>query len=279
VIDIVDTTPPKITAPHTILVNATSSTSNTVPIGNATATDNTKVISITNDAPVVFPFGNTTVTWIAKDQAGNMATATQLVEVVDHTPPQLTIPSNIVINATAFDTPVSIGQAAASGIIDPSPKITNNATGTFNIGKTMIKWTAVDKFGNTKSLYQTVNILACGKPESLYNIIVGTNGNDTLTGSPVSNLILGLDGNDIIHAGPEGDCIIAGNGNSVIFGGSGNDMIIAGNGNNVIRGGTGNELIYVGTGSNIIQGGIGHNTCYLGNPGADTIVNCQAQKQ
>ncbi|HKU32535.1 MAG TPA: HYR domain-containing protein, partial [Candidatus Nitrosotalea sp.] len=262
VIDVVDTTAPKITAPHTVIVNATSSTSNTVPIGNATATDNTKVISITSDAPAVFPFGNTTVTWVAKDQAGNMATATQLVEVVDHTPPQLTIPSDIVLNATAFETPVSIGQATATGIIDTSPKITNNATGTFSIGKTTIEWTATDKFGNTKTLDQTVNVLACGKPESLYNVITGTNNNDTLTGSPVSNLILGLGGDDIIHAGPAGDCIIAGNGNNVIFGGSGNDMIIAGNGDNIIRGSTGNELIYVGTGSNIIQGGTGHNTCY-----------------
>ncbi|NHI03942.1 hypothetical protein DYY67_1012 [Candidatus Nitrosotalea sp. TS] len=278
-VNVVDTTAPKIIPPHTVIVNATSPTSNQVSIGNATATDNTKVVSITNDAPAVFPFGNTTVTWTAKDVAGNTATSTQLVEVVDHSPPQLTIPSDIVINATSFVTPVSTGQSTATGIIDTSPKITNNSTGLFHIGKTIVQWTAVDKFGNTKSLDQTINVLACGKPESLYNVITGTNNSDTLTGSPVSNLILGLDGNDTIHAGPAGDCIIAGNGDNIIFGGSGNDMIIAGNGNNIIKGSTGNELIYVGTGSNIIQGGTGHNTCYLGNPSADTVVNCQAQKQ
>ena len=270
--------PPKITPPHTVIVNATSITSTPVNIGNATATDDTKVVSITNDAPAVFPFGNTTVTWTAKDISGNTATATQLVEVVDHSPPQLMIPSDIVINATSFATPVSTGPATATGIIDTSPKITNNSTGLFHIGRTMIQWTAVDKFGNTKSLDQTVNVLACGKPESFYNVIMGTNGSDTLTGSPVPNLILGLGGNDIIHAGPSGDCIIAGDGNNIIFGGSGNDVIIAGNGNNIIKGSTGNGLIYVGTGSNIIQGGTGHNTCYLGNPSADIVVNCQAQK-
>ncbi len=277
-VNVVDTVPPKLTPPHTVIVNATSVTSTPVNIGNATATDDTKVVSITNDAPAVFPFGNTTVTWTAKDVSGNTATATQLVEVVDHSPPQLTIPSNIVINATSFATPVSIGPATATGIIDTSPKITNNSTGLFHIGKTIIQWTAVDKFGNTKSLDQTVNVLACGKPESFYNVIMGTNNSDTLTGSPVPNLILGLDGNDTIHAGPAGDCIIAGDGNNIIFGGSGNDMIIAGNGDNIIKGSTGNELIYVGTGSNIIQGGTGHNTCYLGNPGVDIVVNCQAQK-
>ncbi|MGI0086490.1 MAG: calcium-binding protein, partial [Nitrosotalea sp.] len=278
-VNVVDTTAPKIIPLHAVIVNATSQTSNQVNIGNATATDNTEIVSITNDAPAVFPFGNTTVTWTAKDVAGNIATSTQLVEVVDHSPPQLTIPSDIAINATSFATPVSTGQATATGIIDTSPKITNNSTGLFHIGKTIVQWTAVDKFGNTKSLDQTVNVLACGKPESLYNVIMGTNDSDILTGSPVSNLILGLDGNDTIRAGPAGDCIIAGNGNNIIFGGSGNDMIIAGNGSNIIKGSTGNELIYVGTGSNIIQGGTGHNVCYLGNPTADTVVNCQAQKQ
>jgi len=279
VVDIVDNTPPKIIPPPAILVNATSPTSNTVTIGNASATDNTKVVSLTNNAPAVFPFGNTTVTWTAKDVAGNTATATQVVEVVDHTPPKLTIPADIVVNATAFAMPIPTGQATATGIIDTSPRITNNSTGIFHIGKTVIQWTAADKFGNTKTLDQTVNILACGKPESYYNVLMGTNGTDTLTGSSVPNLILGLEGNDVIRAGPAGDCIIAGNGNNVIVGGGGNDMIIAGNGSNVIKGGTGNELIYVGSGSNVIEGGSGHNMCYLGNPSEDTVVNCQSQKQ
>src|SRR5579883_573146 len=279
VVDIVDNTPPKIIPPPAILVNATSPTSNTVTIGNASATDNTKVDSITNNATAVFPFGNTTVTWTAKDVAGNTATATQVVEVVDHTPPKLTIPADIVVNATAFAMPIPTGQATATGIIDTSPRITNNSTGIFHIGKTVIQWTAADKFGNTKTLDQTVNILACGKPESYYNVLMGTNGTDTLTGSSVPNLILGLEGNDVIRAGPAGDCIIAGNGNNVIVGGGGNDMIIAGNGSNVIKGGTGNELIYVGSGSNVIEGGSGHNMCYLGNPSEDTVVNCQSQKQ
>ncbi|MDE1862351.1 MAG: HYR domain-containing protein, partial [Thaumarchaeota archaeon] len=279
VVDVVDTAPPKISAPPTVVVNATSPTSNTVALGHASATDNTKVVSITNNAPTVFPFGNTTVIWTARDIAGNTANATQLVEVVDHTPPQLAIPSNVVVNATSFETPVQIGQATAAGIIDTSPKVSNNSTGTFHIGKTVIQWTAVDKFGNVKTLDQTVDVLACGRPESFYNLIMGTNGTDSLVGSTVPNLFLGLDGNDIIQAGPAGDCIIAGNGNNVIIGGAGNDMIIAGNGDNIIKGGTGNNLIYVGTGSNMINGGSGQSTCYLGNPSSDTVVNCQAHKQ
>jgi len=278
IVDVVDTTAPKITPPKNIVVNATSPTSNRVDIGNATTSDDVKVVSVSNDAPAVFPFGNTTVTWAVKDGAGNTASVTQLIQVVDRTPPKLVMPSDIVVNATAFETPITIGQATASGIMDQSPKITNNATSLFHFGKTIIKWTAVDRFGNTNTLAQTITVLACGKSYSDYNLVMGTSGNDILTGSIVSNLIIGLEGDDIIRSGPAGDCIIAGNGDNIIFGGAGNDIIIASNGNNIIKGGTGNAQIYVGNGTNIIEGGSDRDTCYLGEPSKDTVVNCQSKR-
>ncbi|MDE1725149.1 MAG: HYR domain-containing protein [Thaumarchaeota archaeon] len=276
-VDVVDTTAPKIVAPHNVIVNATSSTGTSVNIGNATASDGVQLVSITNNVPSLFQFGNTTVTWTAKDEAGNTATANQIVQVVDRSPPKLVIPQNIVTDATAFDTPLVIGTANGTGIIDTSPKITNNSTGLFHIGKTTVQWTATDKFGNSHTLDQTVTILACGKPSSEYNLVMGTNSSDTLTGSIVPNLIIGLGGNDIIHEGPSGDCVIAGDGNNIIYAGNGTNTIYAGNGDNMIKGGSGNMQVTVGTGSNIIQGGSGQNTCTLGSPSKDTVVNCQSK--
>ncbi|HET6457926.1 MAG TPA: HYR domain-containing protein, partial [Nitrosopumilaceae archaeon] len=277
-VDVVDITAPIIVAPKNIIVNATSPTSNNVEIGNATAKDAVGVASITNDAPQVFPFGQTIVTWKATDTSGNAATAIQKITIVDRSPPQLNIPADIVVNATAFEMPIQIGQATASGIIDTSPKITNNATASFSLGKTIIEWNAIDKFGNSKSLVQSVTVLACGKPESSYNLVMGTENDDILVGKgSTPNLIIGLDGNDIIRAGTSGDCIIAGNGDNVIFGGNGDDTIIAGNGNNIIKGDSGNDKITIGTGSNIVDGGDGHNTCTAGNASHDTIVNCEVR--
>jgi len=276
-IDVVDTTAPKIIAPHEIITNATSSSGTPINIGNATASDNVQVVSLSNNAPSVFQFGNTTVTWTAKDEVGNKVNATQIIQVVDRSAPQLTIPQNIVTDATAFETPLVVGQANGTGIIDTTPKITSNSTGMFHIGKTVIQWIATDKFGNEKKLDQTVTLLACGKPSSDYNLVMGTNGTEVLTGSMVPNLIIGLDGNDIIHEGPAGDCVIAGNGDNVIYAGNGTNTIYAGNGNNIIRGASGNMQVFVGDGSNIIQGGSGQNTCSLGNPSKDTIVNCQSK--
>ncbi|MDE1845069.1 MAG: HYR domain-containing protein [Thaumarchaeota archaeon] len=277
VIDVVDTTAPKITAPHNIIVNATSSAGTLVNIGNSTASDNVKIVAITNDAPTLFQFGNTTVTWIATDESGNKANATQIVQVVDRSPPKLVIPKDVVTDATAFETPLVIGNANGTGIIDTSPKITSNSTGLFHIGKTVIQWTATDKFGNEKALDQTVTVLACGKPSSDYNLVMGTNGSETLTGSMVPNLIIGLDGNDVIHEGPSGDCVIAGDGSNIIYAGNGTNTIYAGNGDNIIKGGTGNMQVFVGTGHNMIQGGSGQNTCSLGNPSNDLVSNCQTK--
>jgi len=277
IIDVVDTTAPKVTAPHDVIVNATSSTGTLVNIGNVTSSDNVHVESITNDAPTSFQFGNTTVTWTVKDEAGNTATATQVIQVVDRSPPQLTIPKDVITDATAFETPLVIGEANGTGIIDTSPKIASNSTGVFHIGKTVIQWIATDKFGNEKTLDQTVTVLACGKPSSDYNLVMGTNGTESLTGSAVPNLIIGLEGNDIIHEGPSGDCVIAGNGDNIIYAGNGTNTIYAGNGDNIIKGGSGNMQVTVGTGSNIIQGGSGQNTCSLGSPAKDTVVNCAAK--
>src|SRR5574340_1224469 len=277
VIDVVDTTAPKITVPHNVIVNATSSTGTLVNIGNSTASDNVKIVTITNNAPTLFQFGNTTVTWIATDESGNKANATQIVQVVDRSPPKLVIPKDVVTDATAFETPLVIGNANGTGIIDTSPKITSNSTGLFHIGKTVIQWTATDKFGNEKALDQTVTVLACGKPSSDYNLVMGTNGSETLTGSMVPNLIIGLGGNDVIHEGPSGDFVIAGDGSNIIYAGNGTNTIYAGNGDNIIKGGTGNMQVFVGTGHNMIQGGSGQNTCSLGNPSNDLVSNCQTK--
>jgi uncharacterized repeat protein (TIGR01451 family) len=66
-------------------------------LGQATATDNlstTTDIAITSSPalPFIFPNGDTTVTWTAKDAAGNAATCTQLVTIAADTTPPVVAP-------------------------------------------------------------------------------------------------------------------------------------------------------------------------------------------
>jgi hypothetical protein len=67
-------------APVTASINA-ASCSATVPLTAPTTSDNCNVVSVTNNAPSVFPLGQTTVTWTVTDGAGLTATTTQLVTI------------------------------------------------------------------------------------------------------------------------------------------------------------------------------------------------------
>jgi len=88
-VSVVDTTPPKLTAPAAIVVAAdsasgTSRTNATVAafLGGAVATDLvTAAPTITTNAPDMFPVGTTQVVFTATDASGNKATATSNLTV------------------------------------------------------------------------------------------------------------------------------------------------------------------------------------------------------
>jgi gliding motility-associated-like protein len=82
-ITVVDAITPQITAPNDVTVASNiNCEASGVFIGSATGSDNC-TFTITNDAPSIFPLGNTTVTWTITDGSGNTATATQVVTVID----------------------------------------------------------------------------------------------------------------------------------------------------------------------------------------------------
>jgi len=276
-VTIVDTTAPKIMAPSDVTFEATDPVNNMISIGTASATDVIGIDSITSDSPATFPFGETTVTWMAIDSAGNSATDTQTVTVIDTTAPQLVLPANIVVDATALSNTVSIGTAAATDIVDLTPQIQNDAPATFPLGDTIITWTATDKFGNTMSQKQTVTVQACGKDVSLYNGITGGPTDDTLTGTSLADLIFGLAGDDIISGEKGDDCILGGDGEDIIFGNEGEDSISGNNGNDIIKGGSGNDNLHGNEGTDIIDGGDDHDTCNVGESASDDlIIKCEA---
>ena len=56
--------------------------------------------SISNNAPCIFPLGNTTVTWIVKDASGSSSSCNQVVTVIDNQAPTLSCSANQVLNTT-----------------------------------------------------------------------------------------------------------------------------------------------------------------------------------
>jgi hypothetical protein len=135
-----------------------------------------------------------TRTWVAKDIAGNTATAKQVITVADKTAPTLSVPANITVNndvnkcgavvrysaATATDicgSPVTIAYSIGSGSL-------------FSSGTTVVTVTAKDVSGNIATKTFTVKVNDTQKPyinapADLNLTVIG------LTGT-ITNLNLGL---------------------------------------------------------------------------------------
>ena len=99
-------------------------------------------------------------------------------------------------------------------------------------------------------------------------VTYGTEGNDSIKGSPYNDTIYGYGGDDTIQAL---------NGNNLVYGGAGNDSIRGDYGNDTIYGGDGNDYIDASKGSDIVYGGAGNDTItffyYDSNPASSNYVD------
>jgi Ca2+-binding RTX toxin-like protein len=86
------------------------------------------------------------------------------------------------------------------------------------------------------------------------DIIVGSEGNDTIRGGKGNDLIMGAGGDDNIDGGRGNDMIWGGDGNDTIHGGKGNDTIYGGNGNDNCYGDGGRDKVYGGAGKDWVAG-------------------------
>ena len=274
-VTIVDTTAPSITAPASITMEAISADSNIVTLGNPIFSDLVDIPSISNNAPDVFPLGETTVTWTAVDASGNSASTTQTVTIVDTTAPELTTPEDIIISAFSLDEQVEIGVAQADDLAGSILTITNDAPNSFPLGDTIVTWNVSDEFGNSVSSQQTISVQPCGKPLSYYNQIFGTAAADTIVGTDVADLIFGFAGDDMIFGGEGNDCIVGGDGEDLIFGNAGGDHLIGGEGNDVIKGFSGDDKLSGGTGTDVLDGGDDYDVSY--DSASDIIIKCEEQ--
>jgi len=155
-VTVADNILPLITAPASITVNAGSNcTAASVTLGNPVTSDNCAVQSVTNNAPAVFPIGNTTVTWTVTDASGNTAQATQTVTVKDGTAPVPVLASlpNITAECNVTVTIIPTATDNCSGTINATTTspLTYNSQGTYTI-----TWKYTDAAGNSSTQTQTV---------------------------------------------------------------------------------------------------------------------------
>lgn len=137
-----------------------------------------------------------------------------------------------------------------------------------NVADTTLKLSLVQQYSSKWILVDSSTITPADNVVASY--ILGTDNNDTVSGTSFDDIIIGEGGDDLIHGNYGNDKIDGGAGNDVITGGHGDDKIHGGSGNDRIDSGHGNDEVHGGDGDDYIDGTTGNNVLY-GDAGNDEI--------
>jgi gliding motility-associated-like protein len=185
-----------------------------VNLGAPTATDNCSVVSVSNDAPAIFPLGLTTVTWTVVDGSGNTSTATQLVNIVDNILPTVNVNDlTVIINDNGSTTitfnDVDNGTTDNCGIA--SVTLSQYTFDCSNIGDNTITVTVTDNNGNVATATVLVTVVTSGTDTDNDGLLNACDTDDDGDGIDDNNEIVGdTDGDgipNILDADDDGDGI------------------------------------------------------------------------
>lgn len=165
VINVVDTTPPTITLagdnPMTLECHIDSYAE---PGAVASDVCDPNPALTVNGSVNPNVMGSYTITYTATDVHGNSASTTRTVNVVDTTPPTITLNGNNPMTLECHTAYADPG-ATASDACDPSPTL--SSTGSVNPdagGSYTITYTATDASGNNATMTRTVNVVDTTPP-------------------------------------------------------------------------------------------------------------------
>lgn len=152
-VEVQDVTKPIVSVPVDQTIEATGANGATVTYDAATAhddVDGARAVTCSKASGTVFPLGSTEVTCSATDKAGNVGDSFFTVTVVDTTAPVVTVPSDIIKEATSAAGAAATFAASASDEVDGSVTTTcDPASGsTFALGATTVICSAIDQAGN-----------------------------------------------------------------------------------------------------------------------------------
>ena len=197
-VNVIDTIDPVLIIPGDIEIEAAGINTSVEDLGELLVEDVSEIDSVTNDAPEVFPLGETIVTWTATDTSGNSASDTQVIIIEDTIQPEISGPENIVLEITGISgNIVDIGQATALDQVDVEPMISNDSPEFFPLGETIVTWTATDASGNFATFSQIISIIDSTAPELMTpaNIIQEAEdmaSNSVILGDAQSSDIVGV---------------------------------------------------------------------------------------
>ena len=164
---VIDRTPPMIEVPASFSVNAVGTGASVEYAVSTTDSVDPHVLAVCQPlSGSTLPVGTTVVQCTAGDRAGNVGDASFSVIVRDVTPPALTLPSPMVVEASSASGAVVTFAATAVDLIDGPVDVTCvPATGeTFPIGTTTVECTAADAAQNTATGQFVVTVLDTTAP-------------------------------------------------------------------------------------------------------------------
>ena len=153
-VTVVDTAPPTLSQPADLVVEADGPTEAVVTYALPTASDlvdPTLAVACVPASGTTFGWGATSVTCTTSDAAGNQAAVSFQVTVVDLTPPTLSQPADLVVEAAGpTGAMVSYAAPTATDLVDPTPTVACVPISgtTFGLGVTSVTCTATDAAGN-----------------------------------------------------------------------------------------------------------------------------------
>ncbi len=114
------------------------------------------------------PVSNGALVGLTLTGALTNGTPLQLDDIItilsDTTPPVLTAPLDITVEASGPLTSVVIGTATATDLVDGSITPTSNAPAAYPLGATVVTWTACDVAGNCSTASQNINVVDTTAP-------------------------------------------------------------------------------------------------------------------
>lgn len=206
VITVVDTTPPTLSLPANITKDATGPSGATVTF-TATASDlvdGSVPVTCTPASGSTFPLGTTTVQCSSTDAHTNTAHGSFTITVV-RTPPVLTLPADIVAEATSASGAVVAYSASAHDNVDSSLPVTCSppSGSLFPLGPTMVQCSATNSAGTTSGVFvidvedrTPPGVTLTATPATLWppnhkmvQVTVAVDAHDLVDPSPTSHIV------------------------------------------------------------------------------------------
>ncbi|WP_371169765.1 M10 family metallopeptidase C-terminal domain-containing protein [Aliiroseovarius sp. 2305UL8-7] len=120
----------------------------------------------------------------------------------------------------------------------------------------------VDQFAGSPRI-EAVSFASHEFTLDLTNVVIGTDGDDSITGTENNDIVLAMAGDDVVIGAEGDDFLDGGPGKDVLFGNEGADLIHGSSEDDLLNGGAGDDLIDDGIGNDMLIGGHGNDTFAL----------------